>query len=319
VKRAWRPGPRGPGISRKPGPLGRGFGPAGSASLLHGPVRSGSGELCRGDGHIVRHRDDKSRRAGAYNPFIYFSLFRTAGDRLSERGHDRPTHGPKGGQRLAHESCCSAPCFSCPPWRKWPGLGQSTGENRTLAPFPKLTQLQGISRALPGRPENLCQRSLRAAQPARGTPTASCTIALASAPAKDVVIGKDGWLFYYGGPGFWSQHTGRPTSSKPDELDKWVRQNGGQPGLAGANATSPFYMVAAPDKNTIYPEINFRIIRRPAKCDYSPGPADCAFSERSDAGVHQSESGPTGRQAEQRSSVFLKRHALDAARSAHRL
>src|SRR5712671_3276141 len=129
------------------------------------------------------------------------------------------------------------------------GIGQSTGENRTLAPFPKLNtfkDLAGLTRASESYVNDRfgLRRQLVHAN-------SLMHYRLGISTSKDVVIGKDGWLFYTADR-ILEQHTGADIF-KPDELDKWVRQmEANRDWLARRNIA--FYMVAAPDKNTIYPE-----------------------------------------------------------------
>jgi hypothetical protein len=129
------------------------------------------------------------------------------------------------------------------------GIGQSSDENRTLAPFPKLRTLKEI-KDLSRMAENYVNdRFGLRSQLVHANSLMHYRLGIST--NKDVVIGKDGWLFY-AAEKILEQHTGADVF-KPDELDKWVRQmEANRDWLAQRNIA--FYMVAAPDKNTIYPE-----------------------------------------------------------------
>jgi hypothetical protein len=69
--------------------------------------------------------------------------------------------------------------------------------------------------------------------------------------SREVVIGKDGWLFYTADK-LMEQHTGTDVFGA-QELEAWVRQmEADRDWLARRNIA--FYIIVAPDKNTIYPE-----------------------------------------------------------------
>src|SRR5258708_6489066 len=129
------------------------------------------------------------------------------------------------------------------------GTGQSTGENRVLAPFPKLTSFKDLAGLTRASENYVNDRFGLRSQLVHANSLMHYRLGIST--SKDVVIGKDGWLFYTADR-ILEQHTGADIF-KPDELDKWVRQiEADRDWLEQRNIA--FYMVAAPDKNTIYPE-----------------------------------------------------------------
>src|SRR5712671_2657769 len=129
------------------------------------------------------------------------------------------------------------------------GMGQSTSENRTLAPFPKLTTFKDLADVSRASENYVNDRFGLRSQLVHANSLMHYRLGIST--NKDVVIGKDGWLFY-AAERIMEQHTGADIF-KPDELDKWVRQmEADRDWLEQRNIA--FYMVAAPDKNTIYPE-----------------------------------------------------------------
>ena len=68
---------------------------------------------------------------------------------------------------------------------------------------------------------------------------------------KEAVIGKDGWLFYTADK-LMDQHTGVDIFT-PAELEFWVRQIEADRDWLAKRGIA-FYLMIAPDKNTIYPE-----------------------------------------------------------------
>src|SRR5712672_1536439 len=129
------------------------------------------------------------------------------------------------------------------------GMGQSTGENRILAPFPKLTTFKDLA-VLTRTSENYVNdRFGLRSQLVHANSLMHYRLGIST--NKEIVIGKDGWLFY-AAERIVEQHTGADIF-RPDELDKWVRQmEANRDWLEQRNIA--FYIVAAPDKNTIYPE-----------------------------------------------------------------
>ena len=129
------------------------------------------------------------------------------------------------------------------------GMGQSSEENRTLASFPKLNNLKEI-KDLSRMAENYVNdRFGLRSQFVHANSLLHYRFGISS--NKDVVIGKDGWLFYTADK-ILEQHTGADIF-KPDELENWVRQmEANRDWLERRNIA--FFLLAAPDKNTIYPE-----------------------------------------------------------------
>src|SRR5258708_6029241 len=129
------------------------------------------------------------------------------------------------------------------------GLGQSAGENRILAPFPKLSKFKDLADLSRASENYVNDRFGLRSQLVHANSLLHYRFGISA--SKDVVIGKDGWLFYTADK-ILEQHTGADIF-KPDELEKWVRQmEANRDWLERRNIA--FYMVAAPDKNTIYPE-----------------------------------------------------------------
>jgi alginate O-acetyltransferase complex protein AlgJ len=129
------------------------------------------------------------------------------------------------------------------------GLGPTSGENRTLASFPKIEspkEIKDLPRMLDAYVND--RFGLRS-QLVRLNGLARFKLGISS--TKDVVIGKDGWLFITA-DSVMEQHTGANVFSAP-ELEHWVASMQNirdclmQRGI-------PFYIVFAPDKSTIYPE-----------------------------------------------------------------
>jgi hypothetical protein len=129
------------------------------------------------------------------------------------------------------------------------GMGQSTGENRTLAPFPSLKTWKDIKDLSRASENYVNDRFGLRSQLVHANSLMHYRLGIST--SKDVVIGKDGWLFY-AADRILEQHTGTDVF-EADELDKWVQQmEANRDWLAQRNIA--FYMVAAPEKSTIYPE-----------------------------------------------------------------
>jgi alginate O-acetyltransferase complex protein AlgJ len=125
----------------------------------------------------------------------------------------------------------------------------STTENRTLAPFPKIESLREI-KFLPKMSESYVNdRFGLRKQLVHLNSLVRYRLGLSS--TRDVVVGKDGWLFYTADR-LMEQHTGIDIFT-PVELENWVKQmEADRAWLAKRGIT--FYIMVAPDKNTIYPE-----------------------------------------------------------------
>jgi hypothetical protein len=128
-------------------------------------------------------------------------------------------------------------------------LGQSTTENRALAPFPQLTSLKEI-KDLPRLAENYVNDRFGFRYQLVHW-NSLLRYALGISSAKEVVIGSDGWLFYTADQ-ILEQHTGANTF-KHDELERWVRQMEEDRDWLAKRGVHLLILIA-PDKNTIYPE-----------------------------------------------------------------
>ena len=128
-------------------------------------------------------------------------------------------------------------------------IGGASGENRTLAPFPTLTRLKEIKDLTRMADAYVNDRFGFRSQLVHANSMLRYRMGLSS--SKDVVIGSDGWLFYAANR-ILEQHTGVDVF-KPDELERWVRQMEANRDWLEKRGIA-FFIIAAPDKNTIYPE-----------------------------------------------------------------
>jgi alginate O-acetyltransferase complex protein AlgJ len=125
----------------------------------------------------------------------------------------------------------------------------STTENRVLAPLPKIKSLREI-KLLPKMSENYVNDRFGLRQQLVHF-NSLMRYRLGLSSTRDVVIGKDGWLFYTADK-LMEQHTGANVFT-PAELENWVaRMEANRDWLAKRGIA--FYIMIAPDKNTIYPE-----------------------------------------------------------------
>ncbi|HWM49446.1 MAG TPA: hypothetical protein VNR11_21305 [Xanthobacteraceae bacterium] len=129
------------------------------------------------------------------------------------------------------------------------GIGAASSENRTLAPFPKIDRLKEIKDLPRLADAYVNDRFGLRAQLVHANSLLRYRMGLSS--SKDVVIGKDGWLFYTGDRSL-ERHTGAYVL-KREEVDAWVRQMEAYRDWLEKRGIA-FYILAAPDKNTIYPE-----------------------------------------------------------------
>lgn len=130
-------------------------------------------------------------------------------------------------------------------------LGNSgSRENRTLAPPPRIETIRHLN-YLPKMLEDYVNDRFGLRQVlVRAWSLARYQVGLSS--TKDVVIGKDGWLFYTA-ERLMEQHTGADVF-KPAELEAWIgTMERTQDWLAARGIA--FYILIAPDKNTMYPEL----------------------------------------------------------------
>jgi alginate O-acetyltransferase complex protein AlgJ len=137
-----------------------------------------------------------------------------------------------------------------------PGVMQLVGprsdpaaENRVLTPLPKVQSLREL-KFLPKMSENYVNDRFGLRQQlVRLNSLLRFNLGLSS--SKDVVVGKDGWLFYTADK-LTEQHTGADVFT-PAALENWVTwMEANRDWLARRGIA--FYIVVAPDKNTIYPE-----------------------------------------------------------------
>jgi alginate O-acetyltransferase complex protein AlgJ len=125
----------------------------------------------------------------------------------------------------------------------------ATSENRVLAPFPTINSLREI-KLLPKMSESYVNDRFGLRQQLVHL-NSLLRYKLGVSSSRDVVIGKDGWLFYTADK-LMEQHTGADIFTQP-ELENWVKiMEANRDWLAKRGI--PFYIVIAPDKNTIYPE-----------------------------------------------------------------
>jgi hypothetical protein len=125
----------------------------------------------------------------------------------------------------------------------------SSNENRILAPFPNINVLKEI-RLLPQMAERYVNdRFGLRKQVVHFNSLLRYSLGLSS--TREVVVGKDGWLFYTADK-LMEQHTGVDIFT-PQELESWVRQMEANRDWLAKRGIA-FYILIAPDKNTIYPE-----------------------------------------------------------------
>jgi alginate O-acetyltransferase complex protein AlgJ len=124
-----------------------------------------------------------------------------------------------------------------------------SGENRNLAPFPKI-ETPSQAKFLPRMMDDYVNdRFGLRTQLVHLNSLIRYELGVSS--TKDVIIGKDGWLFY-AGDDLMEQHIGANIFA-PEELEHWVQvMEADRDWLAERGIA--FYILIAPDKNTIYPE-----------------------------------------------------------------
>jgi alginate O-acetyltransferase complex protein AlgJ len=125
----------------------------------------------------------------------------------------------------------------------------SNTENRSLAPFPKINSVREI-KFLPKLSENYVNDRFGLRDELVHL-NSLIRFGLGLSSTKNVVIGKDGWLFYTADK-LMEQHTGADIFN-PVDLENWVRQMEADRDWLARRGIA-FYIVIAPDKNTIYPE-----------------------------------------------------------------
>src|ERR1700730_9306912 len=125
----------------------------------------------------------------------------------------------------------------------------SNTENRNLAPFPKIDSVREI-KFLSKLSENYVNDRFGLRDELVHL-NSLIRFSLGLSSTKNVVIGKDGWLFYTADK-LMEQHTGADIFN-PVDLENWVRQMEADRDWLARRGIA-FYIVIAPDKNTIYPE-----------------------------------------------------------------
>lgn len=124
-----------------------------------------------------------------------------------------------------------------------------SSENRNLAPFPNLTSIRDI-KILPKLLESYVNDRFGFRQQFVHV-NSLMRYRLGLSSTKDVVVGKDGWLFYTADK-LMEQHTGADIFT-PAELEHWVTSMEATRDWLAVRGI-PFYIIVAPDKNTLYPE-----------------------------------------------------------------
>jgi alginate O-acetyltransferase complex protein AlgJ len=124
-----------------------------------------------------------------------------------------------------------------------------TTENRILAPFPKIDSVREI-KFLPKMSESYVNdRFGLRKQLVHLNSLVRYRLGLSS--TRDVVVGRDGWLFYTADR-LMEEHTGADVFT-PAELESWVGQMEADRDWLAKRGIA-FYILIAPDKNTVYPE-----------------------------------------------------------------
>ena len=123
------------------------------------------------------------------------------------------------------------------------------GENRNLAPFPKIETIRQ-AKFLPRMMDDYVNDRFGLRKQLIHL-NSLIKYELGVSSTKDVIIGKDGWLFYTADD-LMGQHVGANVFT-PEELEHWVQvMEANRDWLAERGIA--FYILIAPDKNTIYPE-----------------------------------------------------------------
>jgi hypothetical protein len=128
-------------------------------------------------------------------------------------------------------------------------IGQSSTENRQLAPFPTLKTFRDV-KDLSRMAENFVNDrfGLRSQLVYINS---LVRYRIRSSSSKDVVIGRDGWLFYTADK-ILEQHTGADVFAF-GELENWVRQMERNRDWLEKRGIA-FIILVAPEKSAIYPE-----------------------------------------------------------------
>jgi alginate O-acetyltransferase complex protein AlgJ len=124
------------------------------------------------------------------------------------------------------------------------------GENRTLSAFPVVRNLSDLKRLPRQLDSYVDDRFGLRAQFVHLDSLIRYQLGVSS--ADDVVIGKDGWLFYTADD-ILGEHTGTDIFT-PAELEDWVQMMEADRDWLAQRGIA-FYILIAPEKNTIYPEM----------------------------------------------------------------
>lgn len=125
----------------------------------------------------------------------------------------------------------------------------TTTENRTLAPIPTINSVRDL-KFLPKMSESYVNDRFGLRKNLVHL-NSLVRYRLGLSSTREVVVGKDGWLFYTADK-LMEQHTGADVFT-PAELENWVKQMEADREWLAKRGIA-FYIMIAPDKNTIYPE-----------------------------------------------------------------
>jgi alginate O-acetyltransferase complex protein AlgJ len=160
----------------------------------------------------------------------------------------------RGGERRRTNSRLIIICFFTmiitPAIAELIGIGSGMRENRPLAQFPVIETWKHVKDLPRMLDEYVDDRFGLRRQLVHANSLLRYRMGISS--NKNVVIGRDGWLFYTADR-LMEQHTGADVF-KPDELERWVLQMELDRDWLAKQGIA-FYILLAPDKNTIYSEM----------------------------------------------------------------
>jgi alginate O-acetyltransferase complex protein AlgJ len=130
------------------------------------------------------------------------------------------------------------------------GIGIATTENRVLAPFPSINRFKDIKDLTQQADAYVNDRFGLRSHLVHLNSLVRYRLGLSS--NKLVAIGRNNWLFY-ANDRILEQHTGADVFTA-EELEHWVRQMEANRDWLEKRGIA-FYIVAAPEKSTIYPEM----------------------------------------------------------------
>jgi hypothetical protein len=144
-------------------------------------------------------------------------------------------------------------CLVLPASMEIAGWGKPVSENRTLAALPGWPVSLADYRTFPQRMTEFVNDHFGFRnQLARWNSALRLKLGTSSSPS--VAIGRDGYLFYaYHPERLLEQHTGEDVYT-PDELERWVKSVEAERDWLQQRGIA-FYILVAPDKSTIYPEL----------------------------------------------------------------